>query len=534
MEADSAACSFPSGSRPRVLYPGTIQITPVGCFIRNANGGACRELKVSPPREGSPWWLGFSNDGKGECGVAEDAGVLDVLVIGAGQAAVPLVFGLAKTGRQVALAERKRLGGSCVNFGCTPTKAVIASARLAHQARRASEFGVWIPTVTVDFPAVLEAARAIVRESRDGLEEDLANAGGNPALLRGHARFVGRDARGFQVRIGDAGTVTAKEVVIDTGTRALVPDVPGLDGVPCITADDWLDHPDLPEHLVLLGGGYIGLEMGQFYRRMGSRVTVVERGPRLMEREEPEAAEALQRYLEGEGISFLLGAEATGIERAGAGGISLMVRQGNVTRTVAGSHLFVATGRKPNTDDLGLDAIGLKPAEQGFLSVDERLAMPVAGVWAAGDVRGGPMFTHTSWDDYRILMSQLTGDASRTTRRNVPYAVFTDPELARLGQSEAEARRDHTRVKVGRFEMQHNGHAREFREKKGFIKVIVDAETDRVLGVTALCEAASELIHLYEMLINADAPYTVLRDAVIAHPTLSEGAQSATESVRET
>jgi len=218
---------------------------------------------------------------------SESRGVLDVLVIGAGQAAVPLVFDLATAGWHTALVERKNLGGSCVNFGCTPTKAVIASARLAHQARRAAEFGLRIPEVAVDFPAVLEAARAIVRESRDGLEEDFAMAGGNPALLRGHARFVGQDDRGFQVRIGDGETITARHIVIDTGTRTLVPEIPGLSGVPFLTADNWLDRPDLPEYLVLLGGGYIGLEMGQFYRRMGNRVTVIERGARLMAREDP-------------------------------------------------------------------------------------------------------------------------------------------------------------------------------------------------------------------------------------------------------
>jgi pyruvate/2-oxoglutarate dehydrogenase complex dihydrolipoamide dehydrogenase (E3) component len=367
------------------------------------------------------------------------------------------------------------------------------------------------------------------------LEEDFANAGGNPALLRGHARFVGRDDHGFQVRIGDGKVVTARHVVLDTGTRALVPEIPGLDGIPFLTADNWLDHPDLPEHLILLGGGYIGLEMGQFYRRMGSRVTVVERGPRLMPREDPEVSETLQKYLEEEGITFCLNAAVENVDAPAGGGITVKLRRdGGAMDTVPTSHLFVATGRKPNTDNLGLDTISLTPAEHGFLPVDERLATPVEGVWAAGDVRGGPMFTHTSWDDYRILLSQLTGDGSRTTRRNVPYAVFTDPELGRIGLSETEARRTHSRVKIGRYEMFHNGHAREFRATKGFIKVVADAETDRILGVTALCEAGSELIHLYEMLMNADAPYTILRDAVITHPTLGEAAQSATEAVRET
>jgi Pyruvate/2-oxoglutarate dehydrogenase complex, dihydrolipoamide dehydrogenase (E3) component, and related enzymes len=460
----------------------------------------------------------------------------DIVVIGAGQAAMPLCFALAEKGKRVALVERKHLGGSCANFGCTPSKAVIASARVAHLARRGSEYGLKIPTVTVDFSAVLEGARAIARESRDGLQEDLA-AVENPTLLRGHARLEGRDSDGaFRVRIRggmDAGAlVTAREVVLDTGTTSRIPPLEGLESVDFLTAENWLEQSTLPEHLVLLGGGYIGLEMAQFYRRMGSRVTVIDQAERLLSQEDAAVSEALLPLLEAEGIDFRLGAEARRVEKGAGGAIDITVatREGEESR-VSGSHLFVAVGRAPNTGDLGLDSVGLELKEDGIVPVDTRLATPVKGLWAVGDIRGGPMFTHTSWDDHRVLVSQMLGDGACTADRIVPYAVFTDPQVARVGMTEAEAREAGRRLKTGRFEMCHNGHARQFREKAGFVSVVVDAETDRLLGATVVSEQAAELVHLYTVLMNADAPYTVIRDAVFTHPTLGEAAHSAIEAV---
>lgn len=451
----------------------------------------------------------------------------DVLVIGAGQAAMPLIFDLAKAGKRVALAERKHLGGSCVNFGCTPTKAAIASARVAHLARRGAEFGIRIPTVEIDFPAVLAGARAVAEESRQGLEDDLADVE-NPLLLRGHARLDGREGDAFRVRI-DARTITARQVVLDTGTRTRIPSVPGLDGIDCLHAGNWLDRPELPEHLILLGGGYIGLEMGQFYRRMGSRVTILDRAPRLLEREEEEVSTELLKLLTAEGIAFRPKADVTRVAKAGAGVVATVESEGK-TSTIEGSHLFVAVGRMPNTDDLGLETVGVTVGRDGSLPVDVRLSTNVAGIWVAGDIRGGPLFTHTSWDDYRILKSQLLGDGSRTTERIVPYAVFTDPQLGRVGLTESEARRAGKTVKTGRFDMYHNGRAREYREKNGFIKVVVDAETDRLLGATVLSDEAGELVHIYVDLMNADAPVRNIRDVIYVHPTYAEAVQSATEA----
>jgi pyruvate/2-oxoglutarate dehydrogenase complex dihydrolipoamide dehydrogenase (E3) component len=454
----------------------------------------------------------------------------DVLIIGAGQAAMPLIFALAKRGMTVALAERKYLGGSCVNFGCTPTKAVVASARVANFARRGKEFGIHIPTVEVDFPAVLAGAKAVVMESRNGLDDEFKDVE-NPTLLRGHARFAGRDESGcFLVQIEGGPLITVKQVVLDTGTRALIPPVEGLAEVPFITADSWLEHTTLPEHLILLGGGYIGLEMGQFYRRMGSRVTIVDRNEHIAEREDDDVCEVLQPILEKEGIKFHLSSVVTRVEKSDTG-VRVTIQGSDKKETIIeGTDLFVATGRKPNTDDLGLETVGLKADEHGILTVDKHLRTDVEGIWAVGDIRGGPMFTHTSWDDHKIVLSAMFEDGSHTTDRLVPYAIFIDPQLGRVGMSESEARKSGKKIKVGRYEMYHNGRAREYRERPGFAKVVVDAETDKLLGATVVGDEAAETIHIYAALMNANAPVATIRNAVYVHPTYSEAIQSATEA----
>ncbi len=447
--------------------------------------------------------------------------IYDVFVIGAGQAGIPTAHALAKAGKRVALAERKDLGGSCVNFGCTPTKAAIASARVAHKARSGALYGLRIPTVEVDFPAVLDRARSILMRSRTGLRRDLERTE-NPKLIAGHARLEGRNGRRFRVRVGTR-LFLAREVVLDTGTRTLVPDVPGLTRIDFLHAGNWLDRPELPGHVVFLGAGYIALEMGQFYRRMGSRVTILERSRSLLKREDEDVTSALQAVLESEGIAFRLGARVTRVSRRGKG-VTVEVAGGG---RISGTHLFVATGRRPNTDDLGLASVGLRRGRDGTISVNERLQTPVPGLWAAGDIRGGPMFTHSAWDDFRILKSQMLGNGSRTTARIVPYAVYTDPELGRVGMTENEALEAGRKIRVGRFSMRANGKALELGETEGFIKVVVDERTKRILGAAVLSVEGAELVHLYVDLMNAKARWTVLRDAVHIHPTLAEAAQSA-------
>ncbi|HEX7170405.1 MAG TPA: mercuric reductase [Rubrobacter sp.] len=447
----------------------------------------------------------------------------DVLIVGGGQAGIPLAYKLAAEGMSVALAERKHLGGSCVNFGCTPTKAVIASARVAHQARRASEYGLEIPEVRVDFPAVLRRAKEIAELKRGGLDDGLEGSE-NPTLIRGHARFEGREDGGFRLRVGER-SVLARQVVLDTGTRTLLPPIEGLDAVDFIDSGNWLEKSELPESLAVIGGSYIGLEMAQFYNRMGSRVTVVVgRSDHVAPREDEDVTEALHAIMEREGVEFVFCERAQSVTPTDDG-LTLTLDGGDPAELNV-SHLFVATGRLPNTDDLGLENIGLETSK-GIIEVDERLATPVEGIWAAGDIRGGPMFTHTSWDDHRVLLSQMAGDGSRTTERVVPYAIFTDPELGRVGMTEREAREAGCEVEVMSFDMEREkGKAREIGENKGLIKVVADASDGRILGAAVLTTEGAELVHVYVDLMNAGATLDVIRNAVHIHPTLAEDIQS--------
>lgn len=448
----------------------------------------------------------------------------DVLIVGGGQAGIPLAYKLAAEGMSVALAERKHLGGSCVNFGCTPTKAVIASARVAHQARRASEYGLEIPEVRVDFPAVLRRAKEIAELKRGGLDDGLEGSE-NPTLIRGHARFEGREDGGFRLRVGER-SVLARQVVLDTGTRTLLPPIEGLDAVDFIDSGNWLEKSELPESLAVIGGSYIGLEMAQFYNRMGSRVTVVVgRSDHVAPREDEDVTEALHAIMEREGVEFVFCERAQSVT-PNDDGLTLTLDGGDPAEMNV-SHLFVATGRLPNTDDLGLENIGLETSK-GIIEVDERLATPVEGIWAAGDIRGGPMFTHTSWDDHRVLLSQMAGDGARTTERVVPYAIFTDPELGRVGMTEREAREAGCEVEVMSFDMEREkGKAREIGENKGLIKVVADASDGRILGAAVLTTEGAELVHVYVDLMNAGATLDVIRNAVHIHPTLAEDIQSA-------
>jgi len=448
----------------------------------------------------------------------------DICIIGAGQAGPPLAHAAAKAGRRVVLIERKHLGGSCVNFGCTPTKAAIASARVAHVTRRAREFGVRVPSVDIDFKAVLDRAKRIVAQSRDSLERGFRDTD-NPKLIHGHAQLAGRDGERFRIDIGGE-TLTATQVVLDTGTRTSVPSIDGVDNIAFLDADHWLEHEELPRHLLIVGGGYVGLEMSQFYRRMGARVTVAHGHAQLAEREDADVAEALQRVLEGEGITFLLGRKAKRFEKTATGIRTTLDGHGG-EQQIESSHVFLAVGRTPNTDDLGLDTVGVKLSAKGIVEVDARLATNIPGIWAAGDIRGGAMFTHTAWDDYRILAAQLFGDGDRTTDRVIPYAIFTDPELGRVGMTERQARDQGKQVRVGRFELRDNGKARELGETSGSCKVVIDADSRQILGAAVLAVEGAELVHVYVDLMNARARVDVLRDAIHIHPTLAEALQSA-------
>jgi len=443
--------------------------------------------------------------------------IYDVVIIGAGQAGVPLASSLAVAGQKIVLAERKQLGGSCVNFGCTPTKAVLGSAKVAHQARRGGEFALEIPEVKVDFPGVLERARKIVQKSVDGLETVFSE---NPRLVRGHAVLEGQDGKYFVVQVGDE-CLKTKKVVLNPGTRANIPPIEGIEGINFITADNWLEHAELPPHLLMLGGGYIGLEMAQFYRRMGAEVTLIEHASRLLEREDPEASEGMQAMLEAEGITLHLASKAVKVEKT-ADRVMLTLEGGAVLQ---GSHLFVAAGRKPNTHDMGLETVGLDGTRA--LECSDTLETKVPGLYLSGDIRPGFQLTSTSYDDYRILKNQFIGNATRTTQRLVPYVIWTDPELARIGLSETEAKKQGLEYKVAQIPAARVARGVQEGNTQGFVKILVNPHTYEILGATLLMVNAGELIHLLYTLMLLKAPYTVVRDAVLTHPSYTEGLQVA-------
>lgn len=448
----------------------------------------------------------------------------DVVVIGAGQAGIPLSQQLAALGKRVAIAEQEHLGGSCINFGCTPSKAAIASARMAHMARRAEEYGVTVNSVSVDFVKVMERAQGMAEASRVSLER-LFTANSNPVLLRGHAKLAGRVGPGFLITVGPA-RIVASQVVLNTGSRTQMPEVEGLDQIEILTSENWVTQRSLPRHVLMIGGGYIGLEMGQFYRRMGSEVTIVQGAAQIAPHEDHDIAEDLQRRLEQEGIRFKMHSVVRQV-RPSDKGLIVSIDSGGAGEEIECTNVFVAAGRQPNTSGLGLEKLGVRMDRHGVIEVNDKLQTNVPGIWAAGDIRGGAMFTHTAWDDFRILTSQMAGDARRTTERIIPYAIFTDPEVGRVGMTEQEARKTGHEIRVGRFNFQDNGKAKEIGEMGGFIKVIVEASSGRLLGAAVLGPQASELVHLYVTLMNAQAPYIVMKEAIHIHPTLAEALQSA-------
>jgi len=450
----------------------------------------------------------------------------DAIVIGSGQAGNPLSHKLADLGWKVALVEKAHLGGTCINTGCTPTKAMVASAQVAHYARNAARWGVRASGVAVDLAKVVARKQKIVESFRSG-QQSRVDERPNLALHRGHARFV---APG-RLQVGDR-ILDGERIFINTGTRTDLPRLEGLDAVPYLTNASLMELREVPEHLVVLGGGYIGLELGQMFRRFGSEVTIVHRGAHVLGREDDDVADELRKILEGEGIRFVLEAQTRYVEKKG-GGIALCFTVQGRPETVTGSHLLVATGRRPNTDDLGLDEASIATDERGFIRVDSRLRTNVPNHWALGDVKGGPAFTHIAYDDFQIVYANLVEKKDSTTeRRTVPYAVFTDPQLGRIGLTETEARATGRKLKIGKYPMAWVARAIERDETAGFMKVIVDAQTDRILGAAILGSEGGELVQMLGALMLAGAPYTVLKGAVFIHPTLAEGFFGLMEDVK--
>jgi pyruvate/2-oxoglutarate dehydrogenase complex dihydrolipoamide dehydrogenase (E3) component len=441
----------------------------------------------------------------------------DAITIGAGQAAKPLSYALADLGWKVAFIERAELGGSCINTGCTPTKTMVASAQVAHYARDASRWGVRAREVGVDLPAIVARKNKIVQNARDGIQKGIDRRP-NIRLVRGHARFIAP----HQIQVGHE-IFESEKIFIDTGTRPRIPKISGLDSVPFLTNISIMELQAVPEHLIILGGGFIGLEFGQIFGRFGSRITIVQNGERLLPSEDQDIVEPLQKALEAEGISFELAGRTTGIENRG-GEILLTVDSPRGQQNIAGSHLLVATGRAPNTEDLGLDKAGIATNDHGYIKTNGRMETNVPGVWALGDVKGGPAFTHISYNDFQIVYANLIEGKNQTIEnRYLPYALFTDPQLGRVGMTEREARASGKKFKMGSYPMSSVSRAIEKGETAGLMKIIVDAATDRILGAAILSSEGAELVQILGAMILANAPYTALKGAVYIHPTLAEG-----------
>jgi pyruvate/2-oxoglutarate dehydrogenase complex dihydrolipoamide dehydrogenase (E3) component len=440
----------------------------------------------------------------------------DAIIIGAGQSGPFLAARLAGEGWTVALIERAELGGTCVNNGCTPTKALIASARAAHIARRASDFGINTGPVTVDFKAVKARKDRIVAAGVKGLEDWLGGME-NVEIVCGEARFVGPR----EVAVGDD-RLNASKIFINAGCRPVVPDWPGINRVLYLTSESMMDLDVLPEHLVIVGGSYVGLEFGQMYRRFGSRVTIIEKGERIVSREDPDVSDAVRDFLAEEGIDFVVGARDFSLRQTDKG-ISLHLHSSDHPTTIEGSHLLVAIGRQPNTENLDLEAAGIAVDKRGYIAVNERLETSISGVYALGDINGHGAFTHTSYNDFEIVADNLLKGTDRSVNDRIPaYALYTDPPLGRVGLNQAQARMSGRRVLVATHPMARVGRAKERGETAGFLKVLVDAETRLVLGASLLGIEADEMIHAVIDIMAGKVTADTIAGTMHIHPTISE------------
>jgi pyruvate/2-oxoglutarate dehydrogenase complex dihydrolipoamide dehydrogenase (E3) component len=445
--------------------------------------------------------------------------VYDAVIIGTGQAGPTLASKLAANGYKTAIIERGPFGGSCVNYGCTPTKAMVASARAAYMAREAGRWGVVVNgDVSIDVEKVYDRKNEIVLESRNGLRGWLESID-NLDIIEGDARFVSPT----QVQVEGHDQIQGERFYINVGARPRVPDIPGLDSVNYMTNHDILALREIPEHLVIVGGSYIGLEFGQMFRRFGADVTIIERADHVANKEDVDVSEEIARILEAEGITLRTQAECIGLEPGQNGGVHVRVVCKKGGPDVQGTHLLLATGRVPNTDTLGIAAAGLQTDARGYITVNDALQTNHDHIWALGDVNGRGAFTHTSYNDHEIMADHIFGDGTRhLSDRFLTYGMFIDPPLGRVGMTEAQARATGRPLLLGKMMMSSVSRAKERSETSGLMKVVIDAETERFLGATVLGIGGDEIIHTITDQMYADAPYTVIRDAVHIHPTVSE------------
>ena len=445
----------------------------------------------------------------------------DAIVIGSGQGGTPLSMALAGAGMRTALVERKHIGGTCINEGCTPTKTMVASGRVAYLTRRAPDYGVHTGPVSVDMAKVRKRKRDIVDSFRNGSQSRIEKTA-NLELIFGDASFSG--SKTVSVRLQDGGyrTLSARYIFINAGTRASRPKLDGLDDVPFLDNASIMELDAVPDHLLILGGGYIGLEFGQLFRRLGSRVTIVQSARQLLMGEDPDIAEEVAHILQQDGVDVRLNSKATHVEQSGTN-IRLQALSEQASTTLDGSHLLVATGRAPNSDTLNLAAAGVQTSDRGFIQVNDRLETTAEGVYALGDIKGGPAFTHISYDDFRIIRSNLIEKKTASTKnRQVPYTLFIDPQLGRVGLTESEARKQGRSIRVAKLPMTHVARALEVDETRGFMKAVVDAESNQIIGAAILGLEGGEVMAALEIAMMGKLPYTALRDGIFAHPTLVE------------
>ncbi len=444
----------------------------------------------------------------------------DAIVIGAGQAGGPLASAFAAAGRRTVLVEREHAGGTCINEGCTPTKTMIASARVAYLARRAADFGVETGEIRVNQTKIRDRKRAIVESFRSGSESRIVQTKGL-VYLRGEASFSGPNRLKVALSTGDQ-EISSDLIVIDAGARPAAVAMPGLDSVRHFNSTTIMELSETPDHLLIVGGGAIGVEFAQMFRRFGSRVTLLHHGSKLLGHEDGDVADAVARILEDDGIAIHFNASAESV-RTHADSLVLTVAQDGRQQKMTGSHLLLATGRTPNTDRLDPGNAGINLDERGYIPVNERLETNRPGIYAVGDINGGPAFTHISYDDYRILKANLIDNGDRTTtNRDIPYCVFIDPELGRIGMSERQAREKGFDVRIAKMPMTSVARALESDETRGFMKAVVDRPTGKILGAAVLSVAGGELMTMIQIAMMGNLPFTTLRDATIAHPTLAE------------
>ncbi|NDJ55339.1 MAG: mercuric reductase [Chloroflexi bacterium] len=445
----------------------------------------------------------------------------DAIVIGAGQSGGPLSTALVSAGHKVALVEREHAGGTCVNVGCTPTKTMIASARAAYMARRSEDYGVHTGEVTIDLAKVRQRKRDIVESWSSGSENAIRNGGVD--YIDGEARFIA--GKTLEVTLNEGGTreLSADLIFINTGLRNRTLPLDGIESVPVLDSTSLMELGEVPDHLIMIGGGYIGLEFGQMFCRFGAGVTILEVGDRLAPREDEDISEELGKILTEDGITIIYRAQAKRLAQDDDGQVSVTFDTPDGEQTVTGSHIVMSAGRVPNSDRLNLEAAGVETDDHGYIKVNDKLETNVHGIYALGDVHGGPAFTHISYDDFRIVRTNLIedGDAS-TDGRLVPYTLFTDPQLGRVGLTEQEAREQGYKVLVAKLPMAHVARAIEVEETRGFMKAVVDGDTDQILGAAILGIEGGEVMAVLQMAMMGQVPYTAIRDGIFAHPTLAE------------